>query len=315
MGDDAQLAQLSACLLQTLSPEQRTREQAEAFLKSGSTQPGFAMLLMRLLAAESAEAQIRQAAAVTFKNVVKNHWVEKEPDVVGAPPPYAVGAAEKEQVRNLIVSLMLSAPRLVQAQLSEALSIVSAADFPDRWPGLLPELISRMGSPGARDFGAVVGVLTTANTIFKRYRQAYKSQELYKELKYVLDTFVGPLLELMKEVSAAIQSNGGNPELLVSLFSCMRLICRIFYSLNSQELPEVFEDNMDAWMGEFHNYLGYENPALAVLDNKVRNWSRDVTFQSTHSRSLSPIAGPLRLYLLFARGVCAPRLSTLKSDA
>ena len=39
----------------------------------------------------------------------------------------------KGQVRNLIVSLMLSAPKLVQAQLSEALSIISAADFPDRW--------------------------------------------------------------------------------------------------------------------------------------------------------------------------------------
>lgn len=172
MGDEAQLAQLSACLTQTLSQDQAAREQAEAFLKSGSTQPGFSMLLMRLLAAETAEAQVRQSAAVTFKNIVKNHWVEKEPDVVGAPPPYAVGADEKAQVRNLIVSLMLSTPRLVQAQLSEALSIISAADFPDRWPGLLPELIARLGSPGARDFDAVVGVLTTANTIFKRYRQA-----------------------------------------------------------------------------------------------------------------------------------------------
>ena len=46
----------------------------------------------------------------------------------------------------------------------------------------------------------------------------------------------------------------------------MRLICRVFYSLNSQELPEVFEDNMDAWMGEFHNYLAYENAALAAAE-------------------------------------------------
>jgi exportin-2 (importin alpha re-exporter) len=28
--------------------------------------------------------------------------------------------------------------------------------------------------------------------MFKRYRQAYKSDELYKELKYVLDAFVAP---------------------------------------------------------------------------------------------------------------------------
>ena len=44
----------------------------------------------------------------------------------------------------------------------------------------------------------------------------------------------------------------------------------IFFSLNSQELPEVFEDNMDAWMGEFHKFLCYDNPALAAVDNKDR---------------------------------------------
>ena len=270
MGDDAQLAQLSSCLQQSLSPDPSVRTQAEQFLKDGSVQPGFSMLLMRLLASEGSDATVRQGAAVTFKNLVKNNWVEKEADVVGAPAPYSVAAGEKDQVRAMLVGLMLGAPRLVQAQLSEALSIISAADFPERWPGLLPELIQRMGTPGARDFNAVVGVLTTANTIFKRYRQAYKSDELYKELKYVLDTFAGPLLELLKEVSAAIDANAANLELLVNLFKCLRLICRIFFSLNSQELPEVFEDNMDAWMGEFHKFLCYDNPALAAVDNKDR---------------------------------------------
>ena len=86
MGDDAQLAQLSACLAQSLSPDQAMREQAETFLKSGSTQPGFSILLLKLLSSDAAEAQVRQSAAVTFKNLVKNHWVAKEPDVVGAPP-------------------------------------------------------------------------------------------------------------------------------------------------------------------------------------------------------------------------------------
>ena len=88
MGDDAQLAQLSACLAQSLSPDQAMREQAETFLKSGSTQPGFSILLLKLLSSDAAEARrCRQSAAVTFKNLVKNHWVAKEPDVVGAPPP------------------------------------------------------------------------------------------------------------------------------------------------------------------------------------------------------------------------------------
>ncbi len=55
MGDDA--AQLSACLAQSLSPDATLRTQAEGFLQAGTTQPGFSILLMRLLSTETAEAQ------------------------------------------------------------------------------------------------------------------------------------------------------------------------------------------------------------------------------------------------------------------
>ena len=168
MGDDAQLAQLSACLAQSLSPDQAMREQAETFLKSGSTQPGFSILLLKLLSSDAAEAQVRQSAAVTFKNLVKNHWVAKEPDVVGALPPYSVSDAEKDQVRGLIVGLMLSAPRLVQAQLSEALSIISAADFPDNGPDCCPSSSSAWAPP--------------ARAISSRRRRAHYRQHHFQEI-------------------------------------------------------------------------------------------------------------------------------------
>ena len=100
MGDEAQLLQLSQCLTQSLNPDETLRKQAEAFLQTGFTQPGFSILLLRLLATESAEIQARQAAAVNFKNVVKAHWVQREADVVGAALPYAVSDGEKDQVRR-----------------------------------------------------------------------------------------------------------------------------------------------------------------------------------------------------------------------
>ena len=87
-----------------------------------------------------------------------------------------------------------------------------------------------------------------------------KTEELYKELKYVLDTFSKPLLELTLEVSAALDASGANVELTRQLLQCLRLICRVFYSLNSQELPEVFEYAMAEWMGVFHKFLTYQAP-------------------------------------------------------
>lgn len=267
MGDEAsQLAQLAQCLSASLSPDAATRQNAEQFLASGAQQGGFSILLLKLVASDAADAPARVAGAVAFKNLVKKHWnPAEEPDVVGAPAPYRVGDAEKDQVRNLLVGLMLGAPKLARAQLGEALSIVSAADFPDRWPGLLPELITRLGAPGAqRNWATVAGVLTTANTIFKKYRQAYKSDELYKELKYALDGFARPVLALTTEAATALAAatSANDTAACVTLLTVLRLACRIFFSLNSQELPEVFEDDMDAWMGAFHGLLAYENASL-----------------------------------------------------
>ena len=62
---------------------------------------------------------------------------------------------------------MLSTPPIVRAQLSEALSIISAHDYPAKWPQLLPELLQRLKSGTA---ASVTGVLETINSIYKRFR-------------------------------------------------------------------------------------------------------------------------------------------------
>lgn len=33
------------------------------------------------------------------------------------------------------------------------------------------------------------------------------------------------------------------------------MVCKVFYSLNYQDLPEFFEDNMNIWMTNFHTLL------------------------------------------------------------
>ena len=43
------------------------------------------------------------------------------------------GASAQDLIKHLITSLMLSTPPRVRAQLSEALTIISAHDFPAKW--------------------------------------------------------------------------------------------------------------------------------------------------------------------------------------
>jgi exportin-2 (importin alpha re-exporter) len=55
---------------------------------------------------------------------------------------------------------------LIVTQISEALSIMSKYEFPQHWPGLLPELVARMRTD---DLHVLNGLMMTANSIFKRY--------------------------------------------------------------------------------------------------------------------------------------------------
>ena len=305
MSDDVQ-AVIDA-LRASYAQDASQRARAEEFLAARSRADGFSLIALELAVRDGLDDATRQAAAVAFKNAVKRHWDPIEPEEVGAVGERETSAEEKRRVRESVVGLMLRAPRLVAAQLSEALSLVCACDFPERWEGLLPELVQRLGTPGARNYAEAAGVLTTANAIFKRYRGAVKSQELYRELKYVLDTFTKPLLELTLEVSAALEAGvHGNVEHTRQLLQCMRLICRIFYSLNSQELPEVFEDAMAEWMGTFHKLLVYVSPAELA--------SKDAEKASEADEVKAAVCDNINLYIEKSEEEFAPYLQTFVQD-
>ncbi|CAM9702124.1 unnamed protein product, partial [Ectocarpus sp. 13 AM-2016] len=75
--------------------------------------------------------------------------------------------------------------------------------------------------------------------------------------------FQEPLLVLFKQTFVAVEQYKSNKEVLVQVLEAVRLIMRIFFSLNWQDLPEVFENDMAPWMEGFHTYLeAYSNPLL-----------------------------------------------------
>lgn len=104
--------------------------------------------------------------------------------------------------------------------------------------------------------------MLTANSIMKRFRYVYRSDALYSEILICLDGFKVPLLEKYQSNFALIQQySNSKPELAV-LLETQRLMSRIFFSLNWQDIPEYFEDNAALWMGEFAKYLSYTNPLM-----------------------------------------------------
>ena len=252
---------LSQCFLHTLSPAPEPRRLAEASLSKAADTPNYGLAVLRLVSEPSVDEQIRQAASVNFKNHLRARWAPASPDESNPLIP----DSEKAEIKALIVRLMLSSTPKIQSQLSEALALIDKHDFPKSWPTLLPELIVELQKASqASDYASINGILGTANSIFKKFRYQYKTNDLLLDLKYCLDNFAAPLLEIFLKTAALIDSAATvSPAAVIKpLFESQRLCCRIFYSLNFQELPEFFEDHMKEWMTEFRKYLISNYPML-----------------------------------------------------
>ncbi|XP_005941147.1 exportin-2 [Haplochromis burtoni] len=256
--NDANLQTLTEFLRKTLDPDPTVRRPAEKFLESVEGNQNYPLLLLTLLE-KSQDNVIRVCAAVTFKNYIKRNWriVEDEPNKISDP--------DRTAIKANIVNLMLSSPEQIQKQLSDAISIIGREDFPQKWPDLLTEMVTRFRSG---DFHIINGVLRTAHSLFKRYRHEFKSNELWSEIKLVLDTFALPLTELFKATIELCQTHATDVNALKVLFSSLTLIAKLFYSLNFQDLPEFFEDHMETWMTNFHGLLTLDNKLLQTDDEE-----------------------------------------------
>ena len=238
---------------------------AEEQLTTAKVQPQCVLTVLQILTQEAVNPAVRQAAAVFFKNLVKAHWAPEDETA------YTVPAETKTQVKNGLLTLFLSVPAKLQAQLSEAMSLIATHDFPQQWPNLLGELVSQLSAAAGaqpRDYAKISGLLAIAHSITGRYRHEFKSDTLYAEIKTVLEAMQTPLLELSKlaaaDLPAATQAGEGPTR---TLLGALTLICKLFYDLTAQDLPEYFEDHLAEWMGTFTAVLKYSNPSLAADDD------------------------------------------------
>ncbi|WCJ36132.1 Exportin-2 [Euphorbia peplus] len=247
---------LPECFFHTLSQAPGPRCAAEARLREASEQPNYAIAVLRLIARPDLDEQIRHAVAVNFKNHLRSRWA-------------LIAADEKHEIKTFMVTLTLSFTPAIQSQLIESLSLICKHDFPNSWPTLLPDLVHNLNiALCTHNWDSINTILGMANSIFKRFRYHYQTNDLLLDLKYCLDTFCPPLLGVFLKTAAKLDSLviSGGPTLNY-IFESLRLCCRIFYSLNFQELPEFFEDHMDEWMAGFQKFLTTSYPSLEVVDD------------------------------------------------
>ncbi|SCV72042.1 BQ2448_4736 [Microbotryum intermedium] len=256
----AEVEQLAQMLTSTLDPNAATRRQAERNLLQIQAHPSFGVWVLQLAQDGTQNKAIRQSAALNFKNWIKANWA-----LEGAPTPLTTSTAEA--LKQSIVAIMISlanAPAL-QVQIGEAIAIMAEADFPDQWENLIDQLVQSL-TPN--DFVVNNAVLQTAHSIFKRWRSEFRTDTLFLEIKFVLDKFCAPYQQLFQQTDALVSSPSLTAEQHALLLKTILLLLQIYHDLNSQDLPEFFEDRLGDFMTLLLKYLDYTPPpALQTANN------------------------------------------------
>ncbi|KAJ2725564.1 importin-alpha export receptor [Coemansia sp. Benny D115] len=249
---------LASSLQQTLGHNAQERKQAEQYLLSIEKTPHFVVPLLQLVNNQATDSNLRFAAALYFKNFVKRHWKQSEDS------EDILVEEDRQAVKSEIVTLMITVPKRLQLQIGEAVAIIAENDFPEKWPDLISTLVSRLS---ATDYHVNNGILQTAHTVFQGWRSAFRSDNLYTKINYVLSQFTDPYMQVFVTTDRLIEEHANNAEALKILLHSMMLLCQIYFDLNCQDLPPFFEDNMDQFMTTFHKYLVYTNPIVPSDDD------------------------------------------------
>ncbi|KAI5951635.1 CSE1 [Candida jiufengensis] len=237
-------------LEQSLNPQ--FSNQAEKELRSIENDPGFSINLLHIIASTNLSLPIRLAGALYFKNLIRRKWLNEDGN-------YLLPIQDVEKIKYEIIDVMIKLPNQLQIQIGESITLIAESDFPQNWPNLIEILVGKLS---LTDFVNNKAILLVSHSIFRKWRPLFRSDELFLEIKSVLDVFVEPFLKLFIELDQLTDKSKDNEAQLIIYFENLLLLIQIYYDFNCQDIPEFFEDHMNELMSIVHKYLVYDNPLL-----------------------------------------------------
>jgi exportin-2 (importin alpha re-exporter) len=184
----------------------------------------YSLLLLTLCERTTTADDTRRAAVIVFKNFVKRHWPSLGASSGNSSEASSlISLSDRNHIKQHIVDLMTRSPEHIQAQLSDAITVIGKCDFPDQWPNLLDTLVKQFHQDSSNAFQSINGVLKTAHSLFERYRYEQKSDELWTEIKLVLDKFAPAFTQLFQvNATETCSCRAASTHVVRVLVSCRR---------------------------------------------------------------------------------------------
>ncbi|GKY91239.1 hypothetical protein MPSEU_000096500 [Mayamaea pseudoterrestris] len=259
--------QLHVVLQQSFAADPNLRNPAEETIKNLKHLPGAVQLLLQVIAEKQVRFEVRQAAAIQLKNICREGWAERvsyAPYADEVTKPSLLSIDDKTAVKEGLITCLLDEPeKSIRDLLAETLHTVVVNDFPEKWPDLIPKLLStiHMGVTDMPKNGLRVhNALLAIRKVCKRYE--YKAREQRGPLNEIVNAAFPLLLPLAQELSNENQN---------SLEAAMMLkqILKIFWSSTQFFLP-----GSD---GSSQNTSGAENSIGLARPERLQPWFEILT--------------------------------------
>lgn len=233
--------QIVAVLQATLSADLNQRKQAEDYLTQYSYSKGHVVGLMQVAVAAQAELPMRQAASIHFKNLVAKGWEPRREDSA------RLNEEDKATVRANVLEAVIQSPDRIRSQLVECMKVIVNADFPEKWPEILPTLLQYLATD---DVPRVYGAVQVIMLLCRKYE--FKDKDEREVLAPVIDASFPRLLAMLQSLIA--MENKRNDQQLAAL---VKLIVKTYWSATYLDIPPnlMRGDVFGAWITCMHQII------------------------------------------------------------
>lgn len=241
------VASLHNILLHTFSNDEAARKAAEEAVAGLHTVPGSVQLLLQITVEATVTREIRQAAAVSLKNLVHKYWE-------GADGPegqwvQVISPADKVLGRqNSLEALHVAHDSSIRSLLAETVAYIARFDFPDSWPTLIDDICKNVQSGDAT---RIINALLALRRVVKNFE--YRSEERLTPLF----TLVEGVFPMLQNMMIQMQTNNA-----IEAAHMMHLILKTYWSCVKTNLPPHIAqtDQVVAWMNIFRMVIAKPLP-------------------------------------------------------
>lgn len=217
------------------SPDPAVRQASEQQLGEAQRLPGALVGFLSLTTNTNLDIALRQAAAITFKNVVARAWEDRTEE---EKPSILVPKEEKAAIRSQLLDALAYAPPLIRTQLAECVKSIVYADYPGEWPDILQTIVGFLGS---NEQNKIYGALLALRQLTRKYE--FRVLDDREQMSHIVSTAFPTLLNLFQQLLAMDSPSPERGELL-------KLICKNFWSATYLFIPPlvVQHDQFLGWM-------------------------------------------------------------------